>query len=102
MYTAKDIGRCWENESDNEDWMEPADYFRLQAVSLSYRMPREWLPGGFTGATIQLRATNLFTWTRFSGLYPDALISPAQQTARGAGYILPPARKFSMNLRVNF
>jgi len=102
MYTAKEIGRCWENESDNEDWMEPADYFRLQAVSLSYRMPRDWLPGGFTGATIQLRATNLFTWTRFSGLYPDALIRPAQQTARGAGYILPPARQFSMNLRVNF
>ncbi len=102
MYTAKEIGRCWENESDNEDWMEPADYFRLQAVSLSYRMPREWLPGGVTGATIQLRATNLFTWTRFSGLYPDALIRPAQQTARGAGYILPPARQFSMNLRVNF
>ena len=102
MYTAKEIGRCWENESDNEDWMEPADYFRLQAVSLSYRMPREWLPGGFTGATIQLRATNLFTWTRFSGLYPDALIRPAQQTARGNGYILPPARQFSMNLRVNF
>ncbi len=102
MYTAKEIGRCWENESDNEDWMEPADYFRLQAVSLSYRMPREWLPGGLTGATIQLRATNLFTWTRFSGLYPDALIRPAQQTARGNGYILPPARQFSMNLRVNF
>ena len=102
MYTAKEIGRCWENESDNEDWMEPADYFRLQAVSLSYRMPREWLPGSVTGATIQLRATNLFTWTRFSGLYPDALISPAQQTARGAGYILPPARQFSMNLRINF
>ena len=102
MYTARDIGRCWENESDNEDWMEPADYFRLQAVSLSYRMPREWLPGGFTGATIQLRATNLFTWTRFSGLYPDGLLRPAQQTARGNGYILPPARQFSMNLRVNF
>lgn len=102
MYTAKEIGRCWENESDNEDWMEPADYLRLQAVSLSYRMPREWLPGGLTGATIQLRATNLFTWTRFSGLYPDGLLRPAQQTARGNGYILPPARQLSMNLRVNF
>ncbi len=102
MYTAREIGRCWENESDNEDWMEPADYFRLQAVSLSYRLPREWLPGGFTGATLQLRATNLLTLTRFSGLYPDALLRPAQQTARGAGYILPPARQFSINVRANF
>ena len=91
-----------ENESDNEDWMEPADYFRLQSASLSYRVPRGWLRGGFTGATIQLRATNLFTFTNFSGLYPDALIRPAQQTARGNGYILPPARQFSVNLRLNF
>ena len=102
QYTAKEIGRCWENESDNEDWMQPADYFRLQSVSLSYRVPREWLLSGVTGATIQLRATNLLTLTNFSGLYPDALIRPAQQTARGNGYILPPAKQFSLNLRVNF
>ncbi len=102
QYTAKEIGRCWESESDNEDWMEPADYFRLQSASLSYRVPQEYLPGGLTGATLQLRATNLFTITNFSGLYPDALLRPAQQTARGNGYILPPARQFTMNLRLNF
>ena len=102
QYTAREIGQCWENESDNEDWMEPADYFRLQSASLSYRVPQEWLRGGVTGATVQLRATNLFTFTNFSGLYPDALIRPAQQTARGNGYILPPARQFSVNLRLNF
>lgn len=102
QYTAKEIGRCWENESDNEDWMEPADYFRLQSASLSYRVPRDWLPSRFTGATVQLRATNLFMITNFSGLHPDALIRPAQQIARGNGYILPPARHFSVNLRLNF
>ncbi len=102
QYTAREIGRCWENEADNEDWMEPADYFRLQSASITYRLPREWLPGGLTSATLQLRGTNLFTITDFGGLYPDALIRPAQQTARGNGYILPPARQFSMNLRVNF
>ena len=102
QYTAKEIGQCWENESDNEDWMEPADYFRLQSASLSYRMPRDWLPGRITGATVQLRATNLFMLTKFSGLHPDALISPANQTARGNGYIIPAARQFSVNLRLNF
>ncbi len=102
QYTAKEIGRCWQDESDNEDWMEPADYFRLQSASLTYRIPEEWLPGGLTAASVRLRGTNLFTITEFSGLYPDALIRPAQQTARGNGYILPPARQFSMNVRVNF
>ena len=102
QYTAKEIGQCWENESDNEDWMEPADYFRLQSASMSYRLPREWLPSRITGATVQLRATNLLMFTKFSGLHPDALISPANQTARGNGYIIPAARQFSVNLRLNF
>lgn len=101
-FTAAEIGRCWEDESDNEDWMEPADYFRLQSASISYRLPREWLPGAVTGGTVRFRATNLFTITDFSGLYPDALIRPAQQTARGNGYILPPAKQFSLNVRLNF
>ncbi len=100
--TAGEIARCSEDYSDNEDWIEDADYFRLQSASISYQVPVEWLPRQFTGAAIQLRGTNLFTITDFSGLYPDALIRPAQQTARGAGYILPPARRFTLNLRLNF
>lgn len=98
----RDIARCSEDYSGNADWIEDADYFRLQSASLTYRLPEEILPGRFDGATLSLRATNLFTITEFSGLYPDALIRPAQQTARGAGYILPPARTYTLSLRVNF
>lgn len=98
----REIARCSQNYSDNEDWVEDADYFRLQAATLSYRLPERWLPGSLTAATLQLQATNLFTITNFSGLYPDALIRPLEQTARGAGYILPPPRTYTLNVRVNF
>lgn len=102
--TAREIARCSEDHGAdlNEMWFEDADYFRLQSTSLSYQIPDSWLPETFTGATVQLRGTNLFTITDFSGLYPDALLRPAQQTARGAGYILPPAKTYTLNVRLNF
>jgi hypothetical protein len=98
----RDIARCSQDYADNEDWVEDADYFRLQAATLSYRVPEQWLPGRLTAATVQFQATNLFTITNFSGLYPDALIRPLEQTARGAGYILPPPRTYTLNVRFNF
>jgi hypothetical protein len=101
----KQIARCSEDYADNEDWFEPGDYFRLQSATLSYRVPETLLarlPGGLQAAVLQFQATNLFIITDFSGLDPDALLYPAGQTARGAGYILPPPKTYTLNLRVNF
>lgn len=100
----RDIWRCSEDYGAfrNESWFEKADYFRLQTASLRYRLPESWMPGNIASATLQLRATNLFTLTGFSGLYPDALLRPTEQTARGNGYLLPPPRTYTLNLRVTF
>ncbi|MGH7501035.1 MAG: TonB-dependent receptor domain-containing protein [Longimicrobiales bacterium] len=101
--TTQEISRCSEDfASLNEAWFEPADYFRMQTATVSYRIPESWLPGALSAATIQLQGTNLLTITDFSGLYPDALLYPAGQTARGNGYILPPPKTYTLNVRVNF
>lgn len=103
----RDIAKCalpyaFDGVNDNQDWAESASYFRLQSATLSYRVPERFLPGRMSAATLQLQATNLFTITNFSGLYPDALIRPLEQTARGAGYILPPPHTYTFNVRVSF
>ncbi|HEX7091508.1 MAG TPA: TonB-dependent receptor [Longimicrobiales bacterium] len=98
----RDIARCSQDYAFDEDWVEKADYFRLQTATLSYRVPERFLPRGTEAATLQFQATNLFVITDFSGLYPDALIRPVEQTARGAGYILPPPRTFTLGIRLNF
>ena len=100
------IARCAEpyasdNINDNQDWAEKGDYFRMQSMNVSYRVPERWLPAG-SNATVRLQATNLFLITNFSGLDPDALINPGAQTARGGGYILPTPRTYSLNIRVTF
>jgi len=100
------IARCAEpyrsnGDTQNTDWAEKGNYFRLQSANVSYRVPETWLPTG-TSATVRLQATNLFLISDFSGLDPDALINPGTQTARGGGYILPPPRTYSLNVRVTF
>jgi TonB-dependent SusC/RagA subfamily outer membrane receptor len=103
--TAREIAQCSENFSNNRDWVNPGDYIRLGTANISYRLPEEWLerlPGSFEQATIQLQGQNLFLWTRFRGVHPDALINTAATVDRSAGYILPPPRRFTLNLRLNF
>ena len=100
--TAREIAHCSQDYATDGDWVEKADYFRLQSVTGTYRIPERLLRFGLTSAMVSLQVTNLFTLTDFSGLYPDSLIRPLEQTARGAGYILPPPRTFTLGLRVNF
>ena len=98
----KMIAKCARPYVENEDWFEKAAYFRLQSATVSYRLPERLLRLGFKSATLSLQATNLFTITNFSGVYPDALLYPIGQVARGNGYVLPPARTFTFNLRTTF
>jgi TonB-dependent SusC/RagA subfamily outer membrane receptor len=103
--TAKQIAQCSQDYSNNRDWRSPGDFIRLGTVSVAYRLPESWLekmPGSFTQATVQLQGQNLWMWTRFEGLHPDALLNTAATIDRSAGYLLPPPKRFTVNLRLNF
>jgi hypothetical protein len=85
--------------------MSPGDYIRLSAIAASYRLPESWLarvPGGWDQATVQFSVQNVALWSRFRGLDPDAFMDTATAIDRAGGYIMPPPRRFTLNLRVNF
>jgi len=103
--TTRQIAKCSQSYSDNQDWLDDGDFIRLSSASISYRLPEEWLtniPGGFEQATLQLQGQNLWLWSGFRGLDPDALLNTAATVDRSAGYILPPPKRFTLNLRLNF
>jgi hypothetical protein len=103
--TARQIGKCSRRYSDNQDWLSPGDFIRLSTISASYRMPESWLarmPGGFDQATLQFTVQNVAKWSKFRGLDPDALINTAAAIYRGGGYVMPPPRRFTLNMRLNF
>lgn len=101
--TAGQIAQCSRRYAANEDWVFDADFFRIQSLSASYRLPESWLPGALQSAVVQLRANNVALFTDYPGSDPDALLQPATQVLRRAsGYTLPLPRTYSFNLRVTF
>ena len=45
---------------------------------------------------------NLWHWTKFPGMHPDALAGSAAYVDRAAGFIIPPPKRFTLNVRLNF
>jgi TonB-dependent starch-binding outer membrane protein SusC len=102
---SKDIAQCSQEYTGNEDWVDSADFLRLGTLSASYRLPESWLQrvnGRISQATLQVQAFNLWIWTKFQGVHPDALVNTAAEIDRAAGYILPPPKRFTVSLRANF
>ena len=103
-YRAGWIAKC--TRGYREDWAARADFVRLGTVTASYRLPEEWLQTlplfRFDQATIQLQAMNLWHWTKFPGMHPDALAGSAAYVDRAAGFIIPPPKRFTLNVRLNF
>lgn len=102
--TAGEIGRCDEvGNPDTRDWYDNADFFRFSSASAQFLVPDTWLPGVFTGATVQFQALNLNLFTNFNGTDPDAIRGAGlQQRSRALGFIIPAPRTYSLNVRLNF
>lgn len=112
VFTAGEIARCSRFNSvrgvalddRNEDWVFDGGYFRIQSMSLTYRLPRDWLPAQLTGATVQFRATNVALFSDFpTDTDPDAILGAATNVLfRSGGFTIPAPRNFTLNLRLNF
>jgi TonB-linked SusC/RagA family outer membrane protein len=103
QFPAQEIGRCDADNTQTRDWYDDGDFFRLSSIAAQYRMPREWLPGAFTGATVQFRIQNLNLFTDFIGTDPDAIRGAGlQQQFREAGFVLPLPTTYQLNVRLNF
>ncbi len=84
-------------------WTQSADFFKLRSAAVSYRLPEALLFGGIRSAVVRLQGKNIFTWTDFIGLDPEALEDGSGDVLyRQEYYNLPPARSFVLSMRVNF
>ena len=53
-------------------WVEDGSYIKLKNVSLRYDVPFEWIDRlGLTSLNAYLTASNLITWTKYTGYDPD-------------------------------
>jgi outer membrane receptor protein involved in Fe transport len=88
-------------------WTNQADFIKLRSASISYRLPEGLIPAT-RGATVALQAKNLFVWTDYQGLDPEAT-DRGNTGGFGSGseyfseyYNAAPPRVFILNFTVNF
>ncbi len=87
-------------------YVEPADFFKLREVSLSWNLPRSFtdaLGWGLHDARIGVTGRDLFWWTKYSGLDPEVAnfgSSAIRSNTDVTPY--PPSRSIFFNLAVGF
>lgn len=100
-----DVPRAlWEDQMGNASfssrWIEDGSYLKLRNVSLSYRIPKEFLV--FKNAEFYITANNLLTLTRYLGYDPEFSYS-YMQIHQGIDYGLTPhTRQFLAGIKVGF
>lgn len=61
------------NTPRSTQWLENADFLRLQNISISYTFPKQWTK--ICDVALGFSAQNLFTITGYSGYDPEATSS---------------------------
>ncbi|MHC4611646.1 MAG: TonB-dependent receptor domain-containing protein, partial [Planctomycetota bacterium] len=100
---AYEKAKCIRGYTSYGMWIQSADFFKLRALSLQFRLPSRLIPGT-RSATLQIQARNLFRITSFQGLDPEASEEGGTQEVllRQEYYNLPPYRSFIAGLRLEF
>ncbi|QHV97534.1 SusC/RagA family TonB-linked outer membrane protein [Spirosoma endbachense] len=75
-------------------FLEDGSYLRLKNVSLGYNFPKKWISKYKVGnARLYASATNLLTWTRYSGADPEVSTLDGSTSAQGIDFFTFPQVK---------
>lgn len=101
--TAFDRMRCAINAADRDYsyWVESADFFKLRNLSVSYDVPKRYLPRT-RSMTVSFAGRNLFRSTDYTGTDPEVADQRTSTFSRRDYYNFPPYRTFLFSVRTNF
>lgn len=93
------IGDPTGNTVFSDRWIEDGSYVRLKQLTINYNLPQ--MAGIYKGLTLYITATNLLTFTNYSGFDPDFLYSN-NPFYMGVDYgKIPQAKSFILGLKLN-
>jgi TonB-linked SusC/RagA family outer membrane protein len=100
---AEDRAKCAINaaERDLALWVENADFFKLRNLSVSYEVPRKFVPHS-RPLTVQFAGRNLFRSTKYQGADPEVADQATSTFSRRDYYNFPPYRTFLFSVRTSF
>jgi TonB-linked SusC/RagA family outer membrane protein len=86
------------NSAFSTRWIEDGSFVKLKNITLSYRIPEEFLT--FKNAEIYVTANNLLTFTKYLGYDPEFSYS-FMQIHQGVDYgLMPQTRQFIIGVKV--
>ena len=95
--------------STNDQWvstlyMEDADYFRIQNITLGYDFCKLWKSSPFSQLRLYVQAQNIYTFTGYSGVDPEIGSSGGKDSwARGIDVgLYPSARTYIVGASIKF
>jgi len=87
-----------------EQFVEDGSFVKLRELAVTYTLDAAWLNHlvGFTSADIRFAGRNLHTWTKYSGLDPEASLGGAEFLTQGFDYFnSPQTRSFVVSVSLN-
>lgn len=96
----------WKNGSNASVYLQDASYVKLREVTLSYNVPKsvtQRLSSGLSSVRLNLSGRNLYTWTDYWGMDPEASNFGNNNVARIVDLAqYPPSRSFYFDISVGF
>ncbi|ADB40207.1 SusC/RagA family TonB-linked outer membrane protein [Spirosoma linguale] len=82
------------NNYTSSRFVEDGSYLRLKNVSLGYNIPKTWINKyKVANARLYVSATNILTWSRYSGADPEVSTLDGSTTAQGIDFFTFPQIK---------
>jgi len=84
-------------------FVEPGGYTKLREISVAYSLDQDWVKSwGFSSIDLRLAGRNLYTWTQYRGIDPEANLAGAAVLIQGVDYFNnPQTRSFVISLGLN-
>lgn len=91
-----------QNRRNSDRFLEDGSYLRIKNLILAYNLPKGLIQKiKFSNVKVYAQATNLVTWTNYSGFDPEVSAFSITNTAPGTDFLTyPQARSFTFGLSV--
>ena len=99
--TTQQQSLCAPSESAWGTWTDKADFIKLRSASISYRLPDGLIPAA-QSVQVSLQGKNLFMFTDYQGLDPEASDNGLSNNTPFEYYNMGPPRIFILSATVNF
>ncbi len=81
-----------------------ADFIRWRTLSLTYRLPQQWLPLGIQSGRVSVGGQNLHLWTDYPGLDPESVEDGGRgpMIGKASYYQIPIPRRFTLSVSMTY